>query len=113
MLGWFLPGGCPVGVGLMQQVVDDAGGDLLGEHARDQDENLLPCRIGPMSIEHVAEEFVHTHAVLVLDAMYLHPAVLQRTHLGGSVASLARYARVSPEALGRWQQQRDPATRRR
>lgn len=30
-----------------------------------------------------------------------------------SVASLARYARVSPEALGRWQQQRDPATRRR
>jgi integrase len=30
-----------------------------------------------------------------------------------SVASLARYARVSPEALRRWQQQRDPATRRR
>jgi integrase/recombinase XerC/integrase/recombinase XerD len=30
-----------------------------------------------------------------------------------SVASLARYARVSPEALGRWQQQRDPASRRR
>jgi integrase len=30
-----------------------------------------------------------------------------------SVASLARYARVSPEALGRWQQQRDPARRRR
>jgi integrase/recombinase XerC/integrase/recombinase XerD len=30
-----------------------------------------------------------------------------------SVASLARYARVSPEALGRWQQQRDPAGRRR
>ncbi|RZU53298.1 integrase/recombinase XerC/integrase/recombinase XerD [Krasilnikovia cinnamomea] len=30
-----------------------------------------------------------------------------------SVASLARYARVSPEALGRWQQQRDPTTRRR
>ena len=30
-----------------------------------------------------------------------------------SVASLARYARVSPEALGRWQQQRDHATRRR
>ncbi len=29
-----------------------------------------------------------------------------------SVASLARYARVSPEALGRWQQQRDPARRR-
>jgi integrase len=29
-----------------------------------------------------------------------------------SVASLARYARVSPEALRRWQQQRDPATRR-
>jgi integrase/recombinase XerC/integrase/recombinase XerD len=26
-----------------------------------------------------------------------------------SVASLARYARVSPEALARWQQQRDPA----
>ena len=30
-----------------------------------------------------------------------------------SVASLARYARVSPEALARWQQQRDPAARRR
>jgi len=30
-----------------------------------------------------------------------------------SVASLARYARVSPKALGRWQQQRDPATRKR
>ncbi|WP_239313891.1 tyrosine-type recombinase/integrase [Frankia sp. Cj3] len=30
-----------------------------------------------------------------------------------SVASLARYARVSPEALARWQQTRDPAARRR
>lgn len=30
-----------------------------------------------------------------------------------SVASLAKYARVSPEALARWQQARDPATRRR
>ncbi|MBN6056886.1 site-specific integrase, partial [Nonomuraea sp. RK-328] len=30
-----------------------------------------------------------------------------------SVASLARYARVSPEALSRWQQSRDPAARRR
>jgi hypothetical protein len=30
-----------------------------------------------------------------------------------SVPSVARYARVSPKALGRWQQQRDPATRRR
>jgi integrase/recombinase XerC/integrase/recombinase XerD len=30
-----------------------------------------------------------------------------------SVASLARYARVSPEALARWQDNRDPATRRR
>jgi len=30
-----------------------------------------------------------------------------------SVASLARYARVSPEALARWQTSRDPATRRR
>ncbi|MET9243031.1 site-specific integrase [Nonomuraea sp. NPDC003709] len=30
-----------------------------------------------------------------------------------SVASLARYARVSPEALARWQQARDPAARRR
>jgi integrase len=29
-----------------------------------------------------------------------------------SVASLARYARVSPEALARWQQRRDPARRR-
>lgn len=29
-----------------------------------------------------------------------------------SVASLARYARVSPEALARWQAERDPATRR-
>ncbi|MGI8816953.1 MAG: tyrosine-type recombinase/integrase [Pseudonocardia sp.] len=29
-----------------------------------------------------------------------------------SVASLARYARVSPEALARWQQTRDPAARR-
>jgi integrase/recombinase XerC/integrase/recombinase XerD len=29
-----------------------------------------------------------------------------------SVASLARYARVSPEALGRWQAERDPARRR-
>jgi integrase len=29
-----------------------------------------------------------------------------------SVASLARYARVSPEALGRWQAGRDPAGRR-
>jgi integrase/recombinase XerC/integrase/recombinase XerD len=30
-----------------------------------------------------------------------------------SVASLTRYTRVSPEALARWQQQRDPAARRR
>jgi integrase len=30
-----------------------------------------------------------------------------------SVASLARYARVSPEALARWQPRRDPAARRR
>ncbi|MGH3810956.1 MAG: hypothetical protein ACRDUV_00680 [Pseudonocardiaceae bacterium] len=30
-----------------------------------------------------------------------------------SVASLAPYARVSPEALARWQQARDPATCRR
>jgi len=30
-----------------------------------------------------------------------------------SVASLARYARVSPEALARWQAGRDPAARRR
>lgn len=30
-----------------------------------------------------------------------------------SVASLARYARVSPETLARWQQARDPARRRR
>ncbi|MGN9840133.1 tyrosine-type recombinase/integrase [Nonomuraea sp. H19] len=30
-----------------------------------------------------------------------------------SVASLARYARVSPEGLARWQQGRDPAARRR
>lgn len=30
-----------------------------------------------------------------------------------SVASLARYARVSPEALGQWQAGRDPANRRR
>jgi integrase len=29
-----------------------------------------------------------------------------------SVASLARYARVSPEALGRWQARRDPGRRR-
>jgi integrase len=29
-----------------------------------------------------------------------------------SVRSLARYARVSPEALGNWQAQRDPARRR-
>ncbi|MBN1174755.1 MAG: site-specific integrase, partial [Micromonosporaceae bacterium] len=30
-----------------------------------------------------------------------------------SAASLSRYARVSAEALSLWQQQRDPATRRR
>ena len=30
-----------------------------------------------------------------------------------SIASLARYARVSPEALARWQEIRDPAARRR
>ncbi len=30
-----------------------------------------------------------------------------------SVTSLARYARVSPEALARWQEARDPACRRR
>lgn len=30
-----------------------------------------------------------------------------------SVASLARYARVSPQALARWQQARDPVARRR
>jgi integrase len=30
-----------------------------------------------------------------------------------SIASLARYTRVSPEALARWQQIRDPAARRR
>jgi hypothetical protein len=29
-----------------------------------------------------------------------------------SVTSLARYARVSPEALARWQARRDPARRR-
>jgi integrase/recombinase XerC/integrase/recombinase XerD len=30
-----------------------------------------------------------------------------------SVTSLARYARVTPEALARWQENRDPAVRRR
>ena len=30
-----------------------------------------------------------------------------------SIASLARYARVSPAALARWQETRDPAARRR
>lgn len=30
-----------------------------------------------------------------------------------SVASLARYARVFPDALARWKQARDPARRRR
>lgn len=30
-----------------------------------------------------------------------------------SVTSLARYSKVSPEALARWQQTRDPAARRR
>ena len=30
-----------------------------------------------------------------------------------SIASLARYARVSPAALARWQARRDPAARRR
>jgi integrase/recombinase XerC/integrase/recombinase XerD len=30
-----------------------------------------------------------------------------------SAASLARYGRVSPEALARWQENRDPAVRRR
>ncbi|GAA1693998.1 hypothetical protein GCM10009733_107260 [Nonomuraea maheshkhaliensis] len=30
-----------------------------------------------------------------------------------SVTSLAKYVRVSPEALARWQQSRDPAARRR
>jgi hypothetical protein len=39
-----------------------------------------------------------------------HAALAYSGHT--SVASLARYARVSPDALARWQQQHDPATRR-
>lgn len=33
--------------------------------------------------------------------------------VAGMVTSLARYARVTPEALARWQENRDPAVRRR
>jgi integrase len=52
------------------------------------------------ALTHAAEEGANTSALLAYSG-----------HT--SVASLARYARVSPEALNRWQQQRDPASRRR
>ncbi|WP_218010980.1 tyrosine-type recombinase/integrase [Herbidospora mongoliensis] len=52
------------------------------------------------ALTHTAEEGANTSTLLAYSG-----------HT--SVASLARYARVSPEALARWQEGRDPAARRR
>jgi integrase/recombinase XerC/integrase/recombinase XerD len=52
------------------------------------------------ALTHAAEDGANTATLLVFSG-----------HT--SVASLARYARVSPEALARWQAGRDPAARRR
>ncbi|MER5624385.1 tyrosine-type recombinase/integrase [Streptosporangium sp. NPDC002544] len=57
-------------------------------------------RLRHSALTHAAEEDVNTSTLLACSG-----------HT--SVASLARYARVSPETLARWQDNRDPATRRR
>jgi integrase/recombinase XerC/integrase/recombinase XerD len=51
------------------------------------------------ALTHAAEEGASTSTLLAYSGH-------------ASVQSLARYARASPEALGRWQAQRDPAKRR-
>ncbi|MCA1186003.1 MULTISPECIES: tyrosine-type recombinase/integrase [unclassified Saccharopolyspora] len=82
-----------------------------------------------MSYRRAAETFEHTSKDLTGGPWTLHQlrhsALTRAAEDGGnsstllsysghtSVASLARYARVSPEALARWQQDRDPAARRR
>jgi len=53
------------------------------------------------------------HSALTHDAEHgASPPMLMAKSGHTSVASLARYARPSAEALGRWQAQRDPARRR-
>ncbi|GAA3832599.1 hypothetical protein GCM10022226_62330 [Sphaerisporangium flaviroseum] len=62
-----------------------------------------PCTLHQLShsaLTHAAEDGANTSTLLAYSG-----------HT--SVASLARYARVSPEALARWQAGHDPAARRR
>jgi integrase/recombinase XerC/integrase/recombinase XerD len=69
-------------------------------------EATAECRGGPWTLHqlrhsaltHAAEEGANTSTLLSYSG-----------HT--SVASLARYARVSPEALARWQARRDPQRR--
>lgn len=57
-------------------------------------------QLGHSAFTHAAEDGANTSTLLAYSG-----------HI--SVASLARYARVSSEALARWQEARDPAARRR
>jgi integrase len=59
---------------------------------------------GPFTLRH----FVLTHAAEAGASTLMLMALSGHT----SVRSLAKYARVSAEALGRWQAERDPAARR-
>jgi site-specific recombinase XerD len=57
-------------------------------------------RLRHSALTHAAEDGANTAVLLAYSGH-------------ASVSSLARYARVSAEALAAWQAQRDPATRRR
>jgi integrase/recombinase XerC/integrase/recombinase XerD len=59
---------------------------------------VTPHQLRHSALTHAAEDGANTSTLLSYSG-----------HT--SIASLARYARVSPEALGRWQQQRDQAIR--
>ena len=99
---------------------------LTDRHARVE---LPPSDLDPatgrarLSYRRAAELFSHAAGGATLHQLR-HSALTHAAESGAntatllaysghtSVASLARYTRVSPEALSRWQQQRDPARRR-
>ncbi|MFE0077799.1 hypothetical protein ACFWYW_53890 [Nonomuraea sp. NPDC059023] len=78
------------------RVLDMGTGCGVNAAARRPRPRLRP---GP-AVLHAAEDGANTFTLLAFSG-----------HT--SVASLARYARVSPDALARWREGRDPASRRR
>ncbi|MFI7416826.1 tyrosine-type recombinase/integrase [Nonomuraea sp. NPDC049684] len=95
---------------LVARLVDQAraeGMELVGENGRRAAELFEEATGGwtlhqlrHSALTHAAEDGADTSTLLAFSG-----------HT--SVASLARYARVSSEALGRWQAGRDPAARKR